>query len=56
MQVDAPPVSAMPFAQPTQESQQGRRGRARTWVKFLSWYWGSSVIGLPILRIIEGVS
>jgi hypothetical protein len=53
MQVDAPTVSPTPFAQPTQESQQGRPGRARIWVRFLSWYWGSSIIGLPILRIIH---
>jgi hypothetical protein len=53
MQVDAPPVAPTPFAQPTQESQRGTRSRARTWIRFLSWYWGSSLIGLPILRVIH---
>jgi hypothetical protein len=44
-------MSPTPLAQPTQESQQGRRERARIWVRFFSWYWGSSLLGLPILRI-----
>jgi hypothetical protein len=51
MQVQAPPASPTPFAQPVQESQQDRRERARIWVRFFSWYWGSSLFGLPILRI-----
>jgi hypothetical protein len=53
MKMGAPPVSSSSLAQPTQEVRQVGRSRAMFWVRILSWYWGTSIMGLPVLRILH---
>jgi hypothetical protein len=55
MKIEAPHVSPSSLAQPTENVRPAGRRSAMVWVRILSWYWGSSINGLPMLRIMHFV-